>query len=175
MVKMGCSKFNIRRSCRKVLSAERSALCVLRGLGLLEVVIASALIFLSVTGVVAGYSFFIKKGFATTPLIQASYLLEEGLEAVTFLRDRSWSSFSSLPIGTTQYLLWNGYGWVATSTPQSIGEFSRSFSLANVYRDGSDNIAASGTLDTGTRKVTVTVSYASTTRSISTYLANILE
>jgi len=112
--------------------------------------------------------------------VQASLLLEEGLETARFLRDASWANVSVPATGTTYYLTWSGTNW-ATSTTANVyvdGRFERTLRLDDVYRDGSDDIVPSGgTLDVGTRKATVTVSWwdrtATSTRTISTYLTNI--
>lgn len=111
--------------------------------------------------------------------IQAYFLLEEGADAVKILRDASWSSgIGNLSAGTDYYFSYNGTTWISTSANVYIdGFFERKFSLNNVYRDANDDIALSGTLDNGTKKATVSVSWrgrtGTTTKSASFYLTDL--
>src|SRR3989344_8554162 len=73
------SSFLIRDSARR------------RGVSLVEVVIATALLFLALTGLVTAYNMFVRVGVTTMKTIQATYLLEEGVEAVVSLRDFGWA------------------------------------------------------------------------------------
>ena len=80
---------------------------------------------------------------------QASFLLEEGVDTVKILRDTGWGSgIGSLAAGTDYYFSYNGTTWVSTNSNVYIdGIFERKFVLNNVYRNASDDIAASGTLN----------------------------
>ena len=97
----------------------------------------------------------------TTRHIQSCFLLEEGLEVVKTFRDQSWTSYvGGLTVGTTYYFYWTGTQWRPTTTMQVVENvFTRSFVLADVYRDGADTIAPAGTLDPGTKKVQVNVAW----------------
>ena len=111
--------------------------------------------------------------------IQTSFLLEEGVDTIKILRNTSWSAnIASLVVGTNYYFNYNGTTWV--SSPANVyvdGIFERKFVLENVYRDASDDIASSGTLDVGTRKATVNVSWlgrsGTTTKNAVFYLTNL--
>ena len=150
-----------------------------RGIALVEVVVGTALLFLALTGLVTAYNVFIRAGAATLNTLQATYILEEGVEAVTSIRDFGWTSnIASLNSGVDYYLSWNGSRFVATTTVSKIDNvYSRYFTLANVNRDSGDNISSSGSSDSGTRKLSVTVSWqnaaTTTVRSISTYITNL--
>lgn len=152
-----------------------------RGVSLVEVIVATALLFLAVTGLLTAYSMFIRVGSSTLSTVQATYLLEEGVEAVTSIRDFGWTgNIANLTVGNNYYLSWNGSRWVATSTVSKIDNlYTRYFTLASVTRDANDNIAGSGTTDAGTRKVTVYVSWPSsgttTSSSLSTYITNLFD
>ncbi|MEK7066025.1 MAG: hypothetical protein AAB965_00445, partial [Patescibacteria group bacterium] len=70
--------------------------------------------------------------------------------------------------------------WTSTTTGYGRyidGDFDRTFVLSNVYRNSSDSIASSGTLDSGTKKLVVSVSYrtllGTTTKTMSTYITNL--
>lgn len=155
------------------------------GISLVEVVIGTALILLSLTGLASAYSFYLKAGLKNMDNLKAAFLLQEGVEAVTLLRDTSWSSFASLTSGTKYYLYWNGGTWVATTTSALIDtSFTRTITLDDVYRRNSDKDIVASTspdaksLDSGTKKLTVRVTASSTPvldKSIATYLTNLFE
>lgn len=157
-----------------------------RGFSLVEVIIGTALILISLTGLVAGYSFYLKAGLKNTDALKAAFLLEEGAEAVTLLRDDGWSALSSLTAGVPYYLSWSGTKWTATSTATTTDAlFMRTVTLDEVYRRNSDkDIVASSspdakTLDANTRKLTVRVSWGTAPsveeRQAVTYLTNLFE
>ena len=110
---------------------------------------------------------------------QASFLLEEGADAVKIFRDTSWNSgIGGLAVGTNYFFSYNGTTWISTNNNVYIdGIFERKFVLNNVYRDANDDIASSGTLDNGTKKATVNVSWrgrtGTTTKSASFYLTDL--
>jgi len=125
----------------------------------------------------------------TTRHIQSGFLLEEGVEAVKLLRDKGWgANIATLTNGTKYYFTWDSINreWDVTTTPQLVENlFTRYFILAAVYRNvGTDNIVpasvgAPDVLDTGTKKVVVTVvwplrsSTVTSTSSVETYISNI--
>ena len=150
-----------------------------RGFGLVEIVIGSAILATVFLAVSAYYQGSLKVSRTTANLTQASFLLEEGLEVAKMFRDDSWGNISTPASGTQYYLSFNGTKWATSTTNVYIDSmFERSLTLNDVYRDVNDDIVSTGgTLDTGTRKATVTVSWhentGTTTKSIATYLTNI--
>lgn len=156
-----------------------------RGFGLLEIVIATSLI--SGTLFSLAFVFLLANKLETraSNQVRANFLAEEGLEALRFLRDTSWSAnFASLNTGTTYYPLFNSGGpsWsITTSNPGFIdGLYARSFTVASVNRDASDNIVSSGgTLDPNTKEFRVSVSWQErgvySTTTVSTYLSDIFQ
>lgn len=130
-----------------------------RGFGLVEIIVALAII-TSALLAIAGVS---RLAFAVSQQsvlrLQAGFLLEEGIEALKSIRDRSWDDFSAIPTATTSYLVFLGGVWESTSTEPALisGIFRRSAELQNVLRDANDNIAASGEPDADSRKVIVRV------------------
>lgn len=155
------------------------------GFSLVEVIIGTALILLSLTGLTAAYSFYLKAGLKNTDTLKATFLLQEGVEVATLLRDTSWSSFSALTSGTRYHLSWNGSMWVATTTPVLVDSiFTRTIQLDDVYRRNSDKDIVASTspdaksLDASTKKLTVRVTASSTpplNKQIQTYLTNLFE
>lgn len=111
--------------------------------------------------------------------IQASFLLEEGVDAIKILRDTGWSSgIGNLATGSNYFFYYNGTTWISTTDNVYIdGIFERKFSLDNVYRNADDDITPSGTLDSGTKKAMVSVSWqgraGTTTKSASFYLTDL--
>jgi len=150
-----------------------------KGFAILEIVVAVAIVSLALFGLSEAARISLVVMNETTKHIQASFLLEEGIEAVKSMRDQSWQAdINPLTVGTYYYLTFSNNRW-RTSAQNVLADrlFERKFKLANVYRDSNDNIAGSGTLDTGTKLLTVSVAWSghtgTTTQSISTYIANI--
>ncbi|MCK5027623.1 MAG: type II secretion system protein, partial [Candidatus Pacebacteria bacterium] len=117
------------------------------GFGLIEIVVSVGIVGTVLSGVFFFYqkSLFINQ--RTTMLVQTNMLLVEGVEVVKFLRDDSWSTnITSFPTSTPQYLVFTSGDWEVVSTSTQIDNvFTRWFVLEDVYRDGNDDIAASGT------------------------------
>lgn len=156
------------------------------GFTTIEVLFATAMLVIVVSSVATFYRKLVDASRATTQQIQSSMLLEEGLEAVKFIRDNGWTTeIASLTSGTTYYLYLNGGAWTTTTTPQEIdGTFARSFIVSDVYRNSTtDDISPSGGgtyLDPGTKKITLSVAWqrkqatGTTTVVAETYMSNIL-
>lgn len=150
-----------------------------RGMSIIEVLIGSAIIVTGILALIAthaGYTQFALKNEKNTEI---TYLLEEGIEAVYFLRDKGWATYiAPLSTSTTYYLAFNDSYWAATTTPQYVDStFLRKITVSDVMRDSNSDIASSGTLDVNTKKITAAISYsqgqATTTQTISTYVGNI--
>ncbi len=150
-----------------------------RGVSLVEVIVGTAILLMAITGLLTAYNVFVRAGLTTLGTVEATYLLEEGIEAMSVIRDYGWSgNIANLTPGANYYLSWNGTRWTTTTTASKIDNlYNRYVTLANVTRDANDNIAASGTVDPGTKKLTVYVSWSNgattTLRSISSYLTNL--
>lgn len=151
------------------------------GFTLIEIVLAASILSTFMMSISLYYKKILDVSQDTTRHIQSGFLLEEGIEAVKLLRDTSWTSkIATLSAGTTYYLYWTGTVWTSTTTKQVVENvFTRSFAVANVNRDASDNIAAAGTLDSGSKKVTFSVAWprkgarATTTDSAEAYIMNL--
>jgi len=150
------------------------------GFGLIEIVIGVTIL----SGALFSFSLFYQKalqvGSQTTELVQASFLLEEGVEAVKIIRDEGWqANIANLTTGTPIYLSFVGGTWATSTTNVYIKEFERYFVVDDVYRDVNDDIAVSGVLDAGTKKITVTVNWWSnisnttSTKTITTYITDL--
>lgn len=153
-----------------------------RGITLAEVLIASSVITVFVVALVGVYNLHLKIIFGASEEIKASYLAEEGVEAIKFLRNDSWDLFiSPLTIGSDHFITWQTDRWVTTGTNTYIdGLYERKIILNQVLRNSEDDIVESGgSVDDSARKVTVTVSWrdgnATSTKSVSTYITDIFD
>jgi Tfp pilus assembly protein PilV len=116
---------------------------------------------------------------------QAAFLLEEGGESVKIFRDNnSWTNFSTLFNTSSTYCLSDTISsWTSalstTSSCAKIGIFTRIVNVANVNRDGisGDIVSSGGTLDSGTKLITITVSWKESgntiTKTLQFYINNI--
>jgi hypothetical protein len=150
-----------------------------RGFSIAESVIAVFLITLFIISVWEIYTLYLKISLANPAYFKASFLAEEGVEAIKFMRDSNWTQNISTLTPDTYYMIeFNGTEWQFSSTPVLIdGRFDRRVAFQDVFRDVSGNIVESGNYDPKTKKVNVEVSWyangATTTRTISTYVSNI--
>jgi len=160
-----------------------------RGIGVVEIIVGVAIITLSLIGVVVSFNLHFKAGIENTKKIQATYLAEEGIEVMRFLRDSSWTlNIVPLSTTTTYHLFFNGLYWETTTTPLYIDEtFERTITLSDVYRRDSDSdiVPATSTLpktaDPAIRLITIGLAWptdigsttATTTFEMQTYIADI--
>lgn len=76
---------------------------------------------------------------------------EEGVEAIRFIRDENYWDLADGTYGISDA----GGVWSLVAAPDSIDSFyERTITIESVYRDGNGDIAAVGTLDPLTKKVT---------------------
>lgn len=143
------------------------------GLSLVEVVIASAIILLLSLTLISANLAYLKTSKTNQKVIKATYLIEEGIEAVNFIKNNNWNDLGT--VGTSYYLNWNGLTWLPTTTKSLIsGTYERRFFTEDVNRDSSgDIVTEGGVVDPNTRKLTVEVVWtdiSTTTKAISRYL-----
>lgn len=153
-----------------------------KGFSLVEILVATSILTVLILGVANASAKGVSLANRALKEVQAETLLSEGAEAIRSQRDNAWSNISNLQVGTTYYLSFNTTTntWSSTTTPNTIDNtFTRSFVVSNVNRNSNDDIAVSGTLDTGTKLFTETVSFPYTggtvSRNLSFYLSNIFE
>lgn len=134
-----------------------------KGMGLVEVLIASSIMAASLISIMGVYNALSKLSLRNTDSIQATYLAEEGLEIVRVLRDKGWANIASTTASTTYSFFWNNASstWMATTSPEEIDIFDRSVIFESVRRNANFSIVQGGmgTVDPNSRKVTVTVSW----------------
>lgn len=144
---------------------------------MIELLVSSAIIvaaFLASSGV-AQKSLQISRQAVHTA--QASFLLEEGAEAMRVIRDNNWANIEGYSTSTTYYLSFTGGTWTLTETPSLVGAFTRTVEVADVARDVEDEITSSGTNDPDTRLITINISWpeggTTVEKTLSFYLSNL--
>lgn len=148
-----------------------------QGFGLIEIIVAIGIMSIAFFGLTQTGLISVRLLRGEKERLQATFLAEEALEATRSVRDASWATIASFTNGTSYYpVIANGVWTLSAVSPGMVdGAFTRSITFAPVYRDAQDRIAAVGTLDPDTKKVTALVSW--TDRSpqqitLVTYLAN---
>jgi hypothetical protein len=148
------------------------------GITSVEVVIGVSIAALIVVYAMNSISLYVNGARDVSDKTQALYLAEEGLELVRFIRDQNWTNISSLTINTPYYIGITGTNITTTTTPQTFGIFTRSFTVQNVYRDSSSSdIVSSSTggsvADTSSKYVTVTVAWSTKSLSLTSIVTDI--
>jgi Tfp pilus assembly protein PilV len=155
-----------------------------KGSGLVEILVAIFIFSIILGSLITISNTYLSNSGENLKIARGAYLAEEGIEALKTMRDKDWANVTALNTGTNYYLYFDtssstNYMWKATTTASVIDSiFKRTFTLSAVYRDSNGRIQQSGTLDANTKLVSVSVSWptknATTTKSLSTYIADIL-
>lgn len=142
-----------------------------RGVTAIEVAIGVSIAALILVFAMTTIGLFVNAGRTASEKTKAIYLVEDGFELLRYVRDGSWPTISALSSNTTYYLSVTATGVYVVTTPQSIDGFARSFRIANVYRNASDDIVASTTggsvADTSSKYITMTVTGGVPTTTVS--------
>ena len=162
-----------------------------KGIGLVEVVVAAAVFSVILFTLVTASNLYLSSANSNLQLVKATYLTQEGIEAVKTIRDSGWANIIVLATSTATtsrdyYLVFSTTTsqWQATtsSSYKNIGSFTRSFNLGNVARGTSPlyKILPDMTNDqnSDTKLLIVNTSWQdkgnTITKTISTYITNIL-
>jgi type II secretory pathway pseudopilin PulG len=153
-----------------------------KGVSLVEVIVSATIITVFLSALVSLYNLQMNVIFRSARQVKATFLAEESIEAVKYMRDVSWNSYiSPLSSNVDYYLVWQSGKWDTTTTNTYIdGLFERKMTLFPVSRDAQSNIVSSGgTLDPNTKKLTTTISWregsATSTKVVSTYVSNLFD
>ncbi len=149
-----------------------------KGMSLVEIVVGAAIIMTAVVSLLGIFGGLTNLSIRNTPRVQAAMLLDEGAEVLRLMRDAGWhSKIGNLANGTTYRLLWQNSAWTSTTTATLVdGKFDRTFVLSAVNRDATtyDIVTSGGSVDTGTRKATISVAWndgsGTTTKSVQMYI-----
>ena len=133
----------------------------IKGISIVEIVVAAAIIATSVVGIVGAIQVYLKIVYQNARETQAVLLLDETSEALQYLRDDSYSGNIATAVVDDEYtLFWNGTAYeLGTSTITLPYDMTRTIVFAEVERDASDQIVVSGTNDDSTRKATITIEW----------------
>lgn len=131
-----------------------------QGFSILEAIIAIALFMLVATAVVGIFVVGSQGSKQGIEYVVAAGYLQEGTEAVRSIRNRD---FAEITAGT--YGLDTGSGYYEfDGTSDVLDEYTRTITIEDVERDGSNNIVASGgTDDPNTKRVTVNITWETLT------------
>lgn len=148
-----------------------------KGFGLIEIVVGVSILAISLVGIGAVAQKSLMLSRQALQETQANFLLEEGAEVMRFFRDTAWANISGLSTTTTYYLTY-GSDWATTTTLTKVDNFfTRSITVADVKREAGDDIFPSGTYDSGTKKISVTLSwlngFSTSTKTVQFYLTDI--
>ena len=142
-----------------------------KGISIIELLVAIVIIGVAVSALISFATFSLRTASLLKQTTQASFFVQEGLEALKNYRDNTgWNDDDPLnnydglgvvPTGASLRFELSGdtpARWQLLSGTETLGIFTRDIVLEPVERDTQDNIVVSGgTLDLGTKKVTVTV------------------
>jgi len=134
----------------------------IKGISIVEIIIASAIIATSVVGIIGAIQIYLKIVHQNARETQAVLLLDETAEAVQSLRDINYGLYiANASLSSTYTIFWDGAQYqLSTSTITLPYDMSRTIVFKNVFRDSSDQIVESGgTLDSDTKKATITISW----------------
>jgi len=158
------------------------------GFSVMELLIAISIFTVAGLAVVTAFTFYIKAGTASTERVQSLYLLDEGVEATRFMRDRGYSNLRDLSRDTPYYIATSTNGWATSTTPVSYyNNHEITLTVSDVYRRNSDQdiVPASSpdakTIDADTIRAQIDVAWGdgtlllSGTTSATTFFTSLFE
>ena len=151
------------------------------GFGMIEAIVGTALITIFLFGIAEVGKIASRVIDSAGLRLQAAFILEEGVEAVKGRRDSGWTAnITPLILDSDYWLVFSAGTWTLSATPQPFIDqrFDRRVRISAGRRNVSDDLVdTGGTIDAGTRKITVNVAWsdrgATTTATLSTYITNL--
>lgn len=138
----------------------------IKGISIVEIIVAATIIAVCVVGIVGAIRVYMQVVYQNTRETQAVLLLDETAEALQHIRDDQEYEM----LNDTEYaVFWDGSGYgLSTSTPILPYGMTQTVVFSEVTRNGSDQIAESGTVDPDTQLATITIEwpYRDTTKII---------
>ena len=154
-----------------------------RGFNLVEIVVATGIISLSLVSIIATAGRSIAVSHRALNTYGAALELEEGTEAVRIIRDDAWSNIAGLSTGTLYYPAFdpitNTWSLSTTSSDGVFGIYTRSVTVSDIQRNEAGDIDPSGSVpDSGTRALAVSVAWKESTgqevtKTATVYLSDI--
>lgn len=138
------------------------------GLSIVEFIFAIAIMLTVVVGLVAGLQFYLRFTNLISDRTIAATLLEEGAEALQWLRDESWSeNIAPIDTNTSYDLTWDGTSYKLSTTPTAIKDrFRRTIESFPVRRDSHDSIASFGEIDNNSRRFHISIYSSNQTKPL---------
>ncbi len=136
-----------------------------RGVSLLELLVVVGVVSIGLVYLLGIFSFALKIAASEKLLIQANFLAEEAMEGVRNFRDRTnWHTdgLGVIDTSTVYHLEKTGLPpeWNLISGEKTIDGFTQKIVFDDVRRDSNDDITESGgTIDSNTKKITITISW----------------
>src|SRR3989344_7760035 len=100
-----------------------------KGFGLIEIVIASSIISMAVVSLSYVLVLSNRLSSRASDEIRANFIAEEGIEAIRFLRDKSWTTDLSVLVPNTDYFVIldtsTGQWSISTTEPGLLGDLFR--------------------------------------------------
>lgn len=109
-----------------------------KGVGLLEVVVASAILSLVLFAFTSSLSLYSQASVDATSRTQALFLAEESVEVVRGLRDAGWTAnIKDLAVDTPLGISFDVANpkWTIDEAPDVTGSFTRTLTFRDVYRE----------------------------------------
>ncbi len=137
----------------------------------MEIVIVVGIIAGSLAAILGVATMFLVTSQIVQQTSKASALGEEAMEIVRNYRDgTNWSSsgLGQVTLGSPYHPEQSGGSppaWILVAGSETINEFTRQIQFEEVFRDGNDNIAQSGSIDPDTIQAIVQVSWEERGRS----------
>lgn len=150
---------------------------------MLEIVVAIGSVAIIVVSMAELSQILLRASKITSRKNEAVFLVQEGAEAMRFLRDKSWQNNIAAKSTSTQYFLIfqsNQYGLTSTEPALINNIFNRTIRFTDVKRNANWDIASTGgTADTSTKKITIDASWkngnATTTERLELLLTNLFD
>lgn len=150
-----------------------------KGVGLIEILVAIAIIGLILTSLAGLGNFILKINQQNKQSVIAAFLAQEAIEAIRAIKEENWNLIANLTDSNPYHPIKAGspLKWVLTAGAETINGLTRQITVSPVYRDTNDNIITSGgILDPETKKITAVVSWNDNGRNYQTpivyYLTN---
>ena len=153
------------------------------GVGLVEAIVVISIASVAFAALLSAAVFFLRGGLASADRAQALYLMEEGVEAVRFFRDQSYSMNITPHIDAGAfYISPSTAGFEATTTAVvDLGAYTRTVTIEHAYRRVSDSDIVPATsggpkaIDPDTAFVTISVTWPEGSVDTETYVTNMYD
>ncbi len=117
-----------------------------KGLSVVEIVVAAAIVLIVVTAASQVWQLYFKVTRTSSEKTQSALLTEEVAEYIGTLRNRSWNNLiSPLPLNTPIYVRWNGSSYATSTTPIPFKDgYSVRVTFYELMRNTDQDIVLSG-------------------------------